>query len=196
MVGHRRVAVADRGGQVADAQLATGELLATRYRLDTSPAPQDDLPLYSEELFVPPPEPDPVPSTPDRPALQVDPNAEKWLQVSIGQQYMIAWQGNVPVLESYISTGRTGFDTPTGTYFVNTKLDSQTMEGVLGGEYYNVPDVPYVMYFTDRGHAIHGTYWHANFGAPMSHGCVNLPLDVAEWMYGWAPLGMPVLIVD
>jgi hypothetical protein len=46
------------------------------------------------------------------------------------------------------------------------------------------------------GHALHGTYWHNNFGTPMSHGCVNLPMDVAEWMYTWAPLGMAVLIVE
>lgn len=50
-------------------------------------------------------------------------------------------------------------------------------------------DVPWVMYFTDEGHALHGTYWHQNFGYPMSHGCVNLPLDVAEWMFGWTPEG-------
>jgi lipoprotein-anchoring transpeptidase ErfK/SrfK len=68
------------------------------------------------------------------------------------------------------------------------------MEGVLGGEYYNVPDVPDVLYFTDRGHAIHGTYWHSNFGTPMSHGCVNLPTDVADWMYQWSTVGMRVEI--
>jgi lipoprotein-anchoring transpeptidase ErfK/SrfK len=70
------------------------------------------------------------------------------------------------------------------------------MAGVLGGESYNVPKVPDVLYFTNRGHAIHGTYWHENFGVPMSHGCINLPMDVADWMYAWAPLGMAVLIVE
>ena len=85
------------------------------------------------------------------------------------------------VLNSYVSTGRAGFDTPIGSFAVLTKLPSQTMEGVIGGEYYNVPDVPWVLYFTNRGHALHGTYWHNNFGMPMSHGCVNLPLDVAAW---------------
>ena len=74
------------------------------------------------------------------------------------------------------------------------KLESQTMSGVIGGEYYNVPDVPWVMYFTNEGHALHGTYWHNNFGNTMSHGCVNLPMDVAEWMYGWADIGMRVEI--
>jgi len=59
-----------------------------------------------------------------------------------------------------------------------------------------VPQVPDVMYFTDRGHAIHGAYWHNEFGTTMSHGCINLPLDVSSWMYQWAPVGMPVLIVE
>ncbi|MCD6030113.1 MAG: ErfK/YbiS/YcfS/YnhG family protein, partial [Thermomicrobiales bacterium] len=49
--------------------------------------------------------------------------------------------------------------------------------------------------FTDEGHALHGTYWHSNFGMPMSHGCVNLPMDVAEWMYRWAPEGTPVTVI-
>jgi lipoprotein-anchoring transpeptidase ErfK/SrfK len=108
---------------------------------------------------------------------------------------MTAWAGDQVVLGSYVSTGREGFDTPTGTFFVNTMIDAQTMEGVLGGEYYNVPDVPWVMYFTDVGHAIHGAYWHSNFGAVMSHGCINLPMDVAEWLYNdFAFVGMRVEI--
>jgi lipoprotein-anchoring transpeptidase ErfK/SrfK len=70
------------------------------------------------------------------------------------------------------------------------------MEGLIGGEYYNVPDVPDVMYFTGVGHAFHGTYWHSNFGQVMSHGCVNLPLDVSAFLYDWTPMGTPVLIVS
>ena len=171
--------------------MPVGELLAQRKQLDTSPVPQGDLPDYSEDLFVPPP---PKPAAPAQP--QVDPNAEKWLEVSLSQQYAWARQGDVVLWEGYVSTGKEKFETPAGTFFVNSKLKSQTMEGVIGGEYYDVPDVPNVMYFTDRGHAIHGTYWHNNFGTPMSHGCVNLPMDVAEWMYGWAPLGMRVDIHD
>ena len=60
--------------------------------------------------------------------------------------------------------------------------------------FYEVPDVPDVMYFSVEAAALHGCYWHNNFGYPMSHGCVNLPLDVAAWMYGWAPLGTMVWI--
>ena len=121
--------------------------------------------------------------------------AQKAIVVSISQQMLWAYKGDKVVLNSYVSTGRAGFDTPVGSFAVLTKLPSQTMEGVIGGEYYNVPDVPWVLYFTNRGHALHGTYWHSNFGMPMSHGCVNLPLDVAAWLYDWAPVGTPVLIV-
>jgi hypothetical protein len=158
-------------------EVPLGEVLATRYRLPTHPSPQGDLPIYSENLFIPPPPP---------------PNGERFLDINLTTQYMVAVQGNVVVAETYVSTGKPGFDTPPGTYYVNTKLPSQTMSGVLGGEYYNVPDVPWVMYFTNRGHAIHGAYWHNNFGAVMSHGCVNLPLDVAEFIYNWASVGTRV----
>jgi hypothetical protein len=157
----------------------SGAALAQRYRLPMDPSPKGELPDYSEDLFVPPPPP---------------PNGERVINIDLTNQYMVAVQGNVVVMETYVSTGRPGFDTPPGTYYVNNKLPSQTMGGVLGGESYHVPDVPWVMYFTDRGHAIHGAYWHNNFGAVMSHGCVNLPLGVAEWLYGWAAPGTKVVI--
>ena len=114
--------------------------------------------------------------------------------MDLSTQYMTVWQGNTPVAESFVSTGRDRFATPPGTFFINYKLPSQTMSGVLGGEYYNVPDVPWVMYFTGRGHAIHGAYWHNNFGTVMSHGCINLPLEFAAWLYEWSPSGLRVEI--
>lgn len=121
--------------------------------------------------------------------------AQRSIVVSIGQQVMMVYKGDEVVLSSYVSTGKAGFETPQGTYAILSKIASQTMEGVIGGEYYNVPDVPSVMYFTPYGHALHGTYWHSNFGTPMSHGCVNLPMDVAAWLYQWAAVGTPVVIV-
>jgi lipoprotein-anchoring transpeptidase ErfK/SrfK len=57
----------------------------------------------------------------------------------------------------------------------------------MSGPGYNLPNVPYTMYFY-RGYAIHGTYWHNNFGSPMSHGCVNLATPDAQWLYNWAPM--------
>ena len=175
----------------AVAMVPVGEALVERYGLPTAPEKQGDIPTYDEALFVPPvavPDPDASPA----PA----PSRGRSVVVSLSEQALWAFDGNRVVRTSYISTGTEKFRTPPGLFYVNTKIDSQTMAGVLGGEYYNVPDVPYVMYFTDRGHALHGIYWHENFGEPMSHGCVNLPMDVAEWIYRWAPVGMPVLIVE
>ncbi len=169
-----------------------GTELAERYGLDTSPVPQGNVPTYSEELFTPPPTP--TPATSGRTQPQPDPTAEKWIEVDLSTQYMIAWQGNVRVQESYVSTGKPGFETPAGTYQILVKKPVEDMEGVIGGEYYNVPEVPDVLYFTNVGHAFHGTYWHSNFGTPMSHGCVNLPTDVADWLYSWAPIGTRVEI--
>jgi lipoprotein-anchoring transpeptidase ErfK/SrfK len=168
--------------------VAVGDQLAHRQGISTAPVDQGDVPTYDEALFIAP-----EPSVPNPDALNN--SGEKWLEVNLSEQYMTVWAGNEVVLGTYVSTGREGFDTPTGTFSINTKIESQTMEGVLGGEYYNVPDVPWVMYFTDVGHAIHGAYWHNNFGAVMSHGCVNLPMDVAEWVYNnFAFVGMRVEI--
>jgi len=103
------------------------------------------------------------------------------------------------ILTTLVSTGTAQtpeLATPIGHWRILTKLPMETMTGTIEGEAYEVDDVPYVMYFTDEGHALHGTYWHNNFGTPMSHGCVNLPMDVAEWMYRWAPEGTAVTIIS
>jgi lipoprotein-anchoring transpeptidase ErfK/SrfK len=175
--------------------LPIGEVLATRYGLDRTPVDQGELPTYSEALWTPP-APEPVALERERERrVKVDPDGERRVLISLSQQYLWAYQGDAVLWEGYISTGTEKFATPPGSFQVLSKLESQTMEGVLGGEYYNVPDVPDVMYFTDRGHAIHGAYWHNNFGTPMSHGCINLPMDVSKQLYDWAPPGTPVLIV-
>ena len=178
--------LAQRAGE-EPAMVPIGKMMVERLRLDTSPIGQGELPVYSEELFTPPP-------TATVSGVPADPNAEKWVLINITLQYLWAYQGDQVLWQGHVSTGTAKFATPPGSYQVLSKLESQTMEGVLGGEYYNVPDVPDVLYFTDRGHAIHGTYWHNNFGSPMSHGCVNLPVDVADWMYQWSTVGMRVEI--
>ena len=167
--------------------LPVGSILAKQYNLDTTGTPTSDYPTYSEDLFI---EPTPEPEE----ALPSGVSGELWIEINLSAQYMTVWDGSIVLAETYVSTGRDGFDTPPGTFYINSKVEFQTMEGVLGGEYYNVPDVPWVMYFTDMGHAIHGTYWHDNFGTPMSHGCVNLPMGFAEWLYGIADVGTRVEI--
>lgn len=163
-----------------------GPVLAQLHQISTAPLAQGGIPAYSEELFVPPKkEPKKEPKKG---------NGERWIEINLTTQYLIAWEGDVSIYETYVSTGKPGFETPPGSYRVLTKLESQTMEGVLGGEYYNVPDVPWVMYFTNFGHAIHGAYWHNNFGSVMSHGCVNLPLEFSAWLYTWASIGTRIEI--
>ncbi len=120
---------------------------------------------------------------------------DKEIVVSPAAQRLWAYEGETPVLTTLVSTGTAETPTPVGQWRISVKLPSETMAGAIDGVAYHVPDVPHVMYFTDLGHALHGTYWHNNFGTPMSHGCVNLPLDVAEWLYGWAPEGTCVTVV-
>jgi lipoprotein-anchoring transpeptidase ErfK/SrfK len=123
---------------------------------------------------------------------------EKEVVVSLGAQRLWAYEGDHPILATFVSTGTAETPevaTPIGQWRILVKLPQETMSGTVNGEPYRVEDVPYVMYFTDEGHALHGTYWHNNFGAPMSHGCVNLPMDVAEWMFRWAPEGTAVTVI-
>jgi lipoprotein-anchoring transpeptidase ErfK/SrfK len=118
--------------------------------------------------------------------------------VSLDAQRLWAYEAEQTMLATWVSTGTAETPevaTPLGHYRILVKKPMETMEGTVSGEAYRVEDVPHVMYFTNEGHALHGTYWHSNFGARMSHGCVNLPLDVADWMYHWAPEGTPVSIV-
>jgi lipoprotein-anchoring transpeptidase ErfK/SrfK len=122
----------------------------------------------------------------------------KEIVVSISAQSMWAYEGGELVISSLVSTG-TGetleVTTPIGYWSILSKYDVQTMEGTISNEYYRVEDVPNVMYFDNLGNALHGAYWHNNFGTPMSHGCINLPLDVAAFLYAWAPVGTPVSVI-
>lgn len=124
-----------------------------------------------------------------------NPNAasgEKWIDVNLTTQRLTAYEGQTPVYWAVVSTGLARYPTVTGTYYTYVKYRYDDMTGGTGADYYYLPDVPYVMYFY-RGYGIHGTYWHNNFGTPMSHGCVNLTIADAEWVYNWAPLGTKVV---
>ena len=116
-------------------------------------------------------------------------NGEKWIDVDLTHQRLVAYEGSTPVHWVTVSTGLPGTPTVTGQYHIYVKYLSQLM---YGPGYY-LPNVPYVMYFYE-GYGIHGTYWHHNFGHPMSHGCVNTPTPDAQWLYEWAPVGTLVNI--
>jgi LysM repeat protein len=113
----------------------------------------------------------------------------RWIDLDLGAQRLTAYEGSTSVHSTLVSTGLPRTPTPTGQYRIYVKYASASMAGP--GYYY--ANVPYVMYFY-RGYSFHGTYWHANFGHPMSHGCVNLPTSEAQWLYSWASVGTPVKI--
>ena len=120
----------------------------------------------------------------------VGPN-ERWIDVNLTTQRLVAYEGDTPVFESAVSSGTAAHPTVTGQFEVWLRYEAQTMDGRRLGYDYYLPNVPYVMYFY-RDYALHGTYWHNNFGTPMSHGCVNLPTPAAEWLFHWSEYGTVV----
>lgn len=111
---------------------------------------------------------------------------EKWIDVDLTQQQVTAYEGSTPVFQTTVSTGLPNTPTVIGQFRIYWKLSSTLM---VGPGYY-LPDVPYTMYFY-RGYSLHGTYWHSSFGQPMSHGCVNLQTEDAEWLFNWADPPLP-----
>lgn len=109
--------------------------------------------------------------------------------IDLSDQTLTAYEGARPVYSTLISSGTARTPTPVGEYAIYTKLRSQTMSGPG----YSLPNVEYVAYFYSA-YAIHGAYWHNNFGHPMSHGCVNMRNIDAKWLYEWAPIGTPVSV--
>ncbi len=125
----------------------------------------------------------------EAPAAAVNaPTSGRWIDVNVTTQTLSAYEGDKLVFTTKVSTGRARTPTVLGRFRIRTKLRSQAMSGPG----YYLPNVPYVMYF-HAGYAIHGTYWHNNFGHPMSHGCVNMRTSEAKWLYEWAPVGTLVV---
>lgn len=150
--------------------------------------------IYAGQQLVIPAQDDPagtyfVPTggVPSAPAPTI--TTGKQIIVNLSDQRIYAYENGVLMRAVTVSTGLPGTPTVTGDYRVYWKLNSQTMSGPG----YYLPGVPWVMYFY-QGYAIHGTYWHNNFGQPMSHGCVNLPTPEAQWFFNWAEVGTPVKV--
>lgn len=116
-------------------------------------------------------------------------NSGKWIEIILSSHALIAWNGNTPVLTTLVATGKRSTPTVTGTFRVYAKYPFKNMSGA---DYYQ-PRVPDTMFFYG-GYAIHGCYWHNNFGQSVSHGCVNLNLKDAHWLYDWTPMGTKVVI--
>ena len=112
----------------------------------------------------------------------------KWIDVNLSTQTLTAFEGQTAVLQATVSTGTRWYPTVAGTFKIYVKYTYARMRGPG----YDLANVPYVMYFY-RGYGIHGTYWHNNFGTPMSHGCVNMRTEDAKRLFNWAPVGTRVV---
>lgn len=122
----------------------------------------------------------------------------KWIDVSIELQILVAYEGTRPVFATLVSTGRGGLSDPEttsatvqGTFFIQAKHLSATMDGDEASENArDLRDVPYVQYF-HKGYALHGVYWHDEFGKEKSNGCVNLSPADAAWLFEWTEPAVP-----
>lgn len=139
---------------------------------------------------------DPGPSE-ESPSTAVAASTTKRIVISISKQVLYAYDGNTLFMEAPVSTGLSDTPTPIGEFHVFRKMPDSYMQGPIPGvspQYYDLPGVPWDLYFTTEGAAIHGAYWHNHFGEKWSHGCVNLPIDQSKILYQWAPLGTPVTV--
>lgn len=127
------------------------------------------------------------PASAPKPSVASSGNGTRWIDVDLTNQRLYAYEGETVVNSFIVSTGTWLTPTVTGEFKVYVKYRSSKMSGPG----YYLPDVPYIMYF-HGSYGLHGTYWHNNFGTPMSHGCVNLTIDDAGWLYNWASVGTVV----
>jgi lipoprotein-anchoring transpeptidase ErfK/SrfK len=122
---------------------------------------------------------------------------ERWIDVDLDEQILVAYDGPRPAYVTLISSGRPSddptrnYETPSGTFRIQSKHITSTMDGETQNGVYSIEDVPWVMYF-EGSYALHGTFWHHHFGWRMSHGCVNMaPLD-ARWLLLWSEPRLPM----
>lgn len=115
--------------------------------------------------------------------------AGRYIDINLSEQTLYAFEDSKLVNQFLISSGKSGYATPTGEYSVWGKTRAQTMDGPG----YFLPNVEWISWFNGEI-SIHGTYWHNNFGTPMSHGCINASIENAEWIYNWDEVGTPVYV--
>jgi LysM repeat protein len=158
-------AIASANGLSSTSLIYTGQRLTIPAGSSTSPAPSSS------------------------PSSVSAPTAGKWIDINLATQGLVAYEGQQPVYWATVSTGTYRTPTPKGSFRIYSKIRS----GAMAGPGYYLPNVPYIMNFYG-GYAIHGTYWHNNFGYPMSHGCINMRTSDAQWLYNWAPIGTLVVV--
>ncbi len=110
---------------------------------------------------------------------------EYWVSVDLFEQTFAAYEGDRMVYAGLTATGLEGWETPEGLFTVYARHREWPMWGDEEGDYYFLQDVPHTMFY-ERDIALHGAYWHDSFGAPRSHGCVNMTPRDAEWVWHWS----------
>ena len=181
-----RTHVVQRGETLARIALRYGTTVTTLVRANG--LPNANRIYVGQRLTIPAagsaPAPAPAPSPP-----AAAPTGGKWIDIDLSSQRLTAYVGNTAVQIITVSTGLPRTPTPRGRYTIRYKVRSTPMSGPG----YYLPGVPWVMVFYGA-YSIHGTYWHNNFGVPMSHGCVNMKISQAKWLFNWAPRGTLVVV--
>ena len=121
--------------------------------------------------------------------MQLQQSNQRWIEIDLSRQRLVAWEGNKAVYAVIVSTGKSSTPTRVGTFAIQTKYRTTRMTG----DDYDLPNVPYTMYY-DGGNAIHGADWHNLFGNPVTHGCTNVAVNHAKWLFEWAEVGTPVVV--
>ncbi len=117
---------------------------------------------------------------------------ERWIDVDVDDQILVAYEGDLPVYATLISSGSTATPTETGVYRMWLKESEADMNGLSGEDPYSVATVPWTQFFSpEKGLALHTAYWHDQFGTRRSHGCVNLAPRDARWLYFWSEPQVP-----
>ncbi|HOD45102.1 MAG TPA: L,D-transpeptidase, partial [Anaerolineaceae bacterium] len=122
----------------------------------------------------------------------------RWIEINLYEQTLAVYEDNRLVFATLIASGIDPFFTRPGLFQVYEKLEKTNMSGAFEpdrSDYYYLENVPYTLYF-DEARAIHGAYWRTLFGYPQSHGCINLSIGDAAWIYSWADVGDWVYVWD
>jgi len=150
--------------------------------------------LYSAYYYIRPYNVRILPANELTPLSPNVPPEDKYIEVRLDEQAVVAFEGERQVFRARASTGKNEFATPTGWFKTFHKRPTAHM---VGGESdaaaYDLTGVPWDCYITENGVAIHGTFWHNDYGTPHSHGCVNLSPQAAKWLYRWT---LPVVPLD
>ncbi|MCJ7658947.1 MAG: L,D-transpeptidase [Anaerolineales bacterium] len=123
---------------------------------------------------------------------------DRWIAINLDQQTIAVYEQRQLVFATVIASGSEPFWTQPGLFPIYEKLEKTSMRGAFeadGGGGYYLEDVPWTMYF-DQARALHGAYWRTKMGFSQSHGCVNMTVGDAHWIFNWANIGDPVYIWD